>query len=92
MRVITAAVVLVLTAPLAFAGGPALAADPAEGESFTGSGSDIVDVVAMPDAVRTVVDAFVAEHLVEHRFQKRKLNRADPEALARRGPMQRERG
>ena len=39
----------------------------------------------MPEAVRAVVEAFVAEHHVEQPFVKRKRDRADPEALARRG-------
>jgi hypothetical protein len=69
----------------------AVTADPAEGESLTESGSDVVEVVAMPDSVRAIIEAFVAEHHVERPFSKRKLDRPDPEALARRGPMQKER-
>jgi hypothetical protein len=65
-------------------------ADPAEGESWTQSG-DLVDVVPMPEAVCAMVAAFVAEHHVEQPFHKRDRDRADPEALARRGPMQKER-
>ncbi len=59
-------------------------ADPAEGEAWAGLGHDIVDTVAMPPAVEEVVAAFVAEHYVGERFTKRKRDRADPEALARR--------
>ena len=33
-----------------------------------------------------LIEAFVAEHHVERPFVKRKRDRADPEALARRGP------
>ena len=66
----------------------AVTADPAEGEAWTESGGDLVDVVAMPEAVRAVIDAFVAEHHVERSFHKRKREAADPEALARRGPLQ----
>lgn len=65
----------------------AVTADPAEGEAFTEAGNDLVEPVAMPDAIREVLDAFVAEHHVERQFFKRKRDRADPEALARRGPM-----
>ena len=68
----------------------AVTADPAEGESFTESGNDLVDVVPMPEPVRAVVEAFVAEHHVERQFYKRKRDRADPEALARRGLMRKE--
>ena len=39
----------------------------------------------MPDPVRETVAAFVAEHHVEQVFFKRKRDRADPQALARRG-------
>jgi len=66
-------------------------ADPAEGEAWAQSDSDLVDVVSMPAVVRETIDAFVAEHHVEQPFYKRKRDRADPEALARRGPLQRER-
>jgi hypothetical protein len=65
----------------------AVTADPAEGEAFTEAGNDLVEAVAMPEPIRDVVDAFVAEHHVERQFFKRKRDRADPEALARRGPL-----
>jgi Protein of unknown function (DUF3305) len=38
--------------------------DPAEGESFTQAGSDVVDAVPMPAAVCELVEAFVAQHRV----------------------------
>ena len=63
----------------------AVTADPAEGESFTQVGDDVVEAVPMPPAVREIVEAFVAEHHVERPFVKRKRDRADPQALARRG-------
>jgi hypothetical protein len=69
----------------------AVTADPAEGEAWTEAGSDIVDAVPMPEQVAAAVDAFVAEHHVEQPFHKRKRDRADPEALARRVPTQKER-
>jgi len=69
----------------------AVTADPAEGEGFTQNGDHLVEAVPMPEAVRVVVEAFVAEHHVERPFIKRKRDRADPEALARRGPMDRDR-
>ena len=59
-------------------------ADPAEGEAWAGLDNDLVDTVAMPPAVEEVVAAFVAEHYVGETFTKRKRDRADPEALARR--------
>ena len=62
----------------------AVTADPSEGEAMTEAGSNIVEQVAMPEPIREVVAAFVAEHHVEQKFFKRKRDRADPEALARR--------
>jgi len=61
-------------------------AKPSEGEAFTESGADLVEPVPIPDSVQEVIEAFVAEHHVEHAFTKRKQKRADPDALARRGP------
>ena len=63
----------------------AVSADPAEGEGFTQNGDHLVDAVPMPEPIRAFVEAFVAEHHVEQPFYKRKRDRADPEALARRG-------
>jgi hypothetical protein len=64
----------------------AVTADPAEGEAFTQNGDYLVDAVPMPDTVRALLEAFVTEHHVEVPFYKRKRDRADPNALARRGP------
>jgi hypothetical protein len=64
----------------------AVTADPTEGEGFAGSTSHLVDVVPMPEAIRTEIAAFVAEHHVERPFYKRQRDRADPQMLARRGP------
>lgn len=60
-------------------------ADPAEGEGLTEPGQSLVEAVVMPESVRDAVAAFVADHHVEQPFEKRKRDRADPEALARRG-------
>jgi hypothetical protein len=60
-------------------------ANPAEGEAMTEPGTDIVETVPMPDAIREAVAAFVAEHHVEQVFFKRKRDRADPQA--RRAPI-----
>ncbi len=64
----------------------AVTADPAEAEGLTESAQAIVEAVPMPEALRDVVAAFVAEHHVERIFEKRTRDRANPEALARRGP------
>jgi hypothetical protein len=46
--------------------------DPAEGESYTEAGSDIVEHVRMPLEIAAVLDAFIAVHHVERVFVKRK--------------------
>ncbi len=69
----------------------AVTADPSEGEAFTESGADLVEMVPLPDNVREAIIDFVAEHHVEEPFFKRKRDRADPEAMARREPSKDER-
>jgi hypothetical protein len=69
----------------------AVTADPAEGEGFTQNGDHLVEAVPMPESVRAIVEAFVAEHHVERPFVKRKRDRADPNALARRAPQPKDR-
>ena len=64
----------------------AVTADPAEGEGLTECNQGIIEAVAMPEPVRQAIAAFVAEHHVDRVFKKRTRDRADPEALARRGP------
>ena len=58
--------------------------DPAEGEAFTETGTELVDAVPMPEPIAQLLAAFVAEHHVERDFHKRRRDRADPEALAMR--------
>lgn len=65
-------------------------ADPAEGEAMTETGTNLVEAVVMPKPMQEAIAAFVAEHHVEQVFVKRKRDRANPEALARRGPPIRE--
>jgi hypothetical protein len=60
--------------------------DPAEGEAFTETGTELVDAVPMPAAIAALLAAFVADHHVERAFHKRRRDRADPEALATRAP------
>ena len=62
-------------------------ADPAEGEAMTETGVNVVESVAMPKPIQESIVTFVAEHHVEQEFVKRKRDRANPEALARRGPL-----
>ena len=49
----------------------------------------IVDSVEMCAAVRDAIEDFVAQHPSQGGFEKRQRDRADPEALARRGPRSR---
>jgi hypothetical protein len=62
-------------------------ADPAEGEGWAGIANDIVESIVMPEAIIETVRQFVSEHHVEETFRKRKRDRADPEALARRAQL-----
>ena len=65
----------------------AVSADPAEGEAMTEADANVVDTVPMPQPMQEAIAAFVAEHHVEQEvFVKRKRDRANPEAMARRGP------
>jgi len=66
-------------------------ADPTEGESHTLNGNDLVEPVPMPESIVDTVAVFVQQHLVERVFFKRKRDRADPEALAPRGPARKDR-
>ncbi len=61
-------------------------ADPSEGEAMTEAGTNLVDTVPMPLSLQETLAAFVAEHHVDQTFVKRKRDRANPEAMARRGP------
>ena len=65
----------------------AVTADPAEGEALTEPGQGIVEAVAMPASVRNAIASFITEYHVERVFEKRKRDRADPEALARHAPL-----
>jgi hypothetical protein len=53
----------------------AVTVDPAEGESFTQSGGDVVDAVPMPAVVRESVEAFVAQHhVVQPHFRRTRMD------------------
>lgn len=62
-------------------------ADPYEGEALAGEIGSIVEPVPMPADVQRKLAAFFEVFHVEREFVKRKRDRADPEALARRGPL-----
>jgi hypothetical protein len=62
--------------------------DPTEGEGYTETGWDTVNMVPMPEPIQAALIAFIDAHHVDQPFIKRKRDRQDPEALAagRRGP------
>ena len=60
-------------------------ANPAEGEAMTEPGTDLVEMVPMPDLIQAAIAEFVAAHHVERPFFKRKRDRANPQSLARGG-------
>ncbi|MFE1599846.1 DUF3305 domain-containing protein [Methylobacterium sp. ID0610] len=65
-------------------------ADPYEGEAMAEGIGEIVEAVPMPPEVQAKLVAFFEAFHVERKFEKRKRDRADPEALARRTPGTRE--
>jgi hypothetical protein len=60
-------------------------ADPYEGEAMAEGIGEIVEPVPMPEVLQGMLAAFVEAFHIERKFEKRKRDRADPEALARRG-------
>jgi hypothetical protein len=66
-------------------------ADSSEGEALATAGQDLIETVPMPDEIADVLAQFVTEHHIERVFYKRKRKDADPEALARRAPVDKER-
>lgn len=63
-----------------------VSADPSDAESLTETGTDIIEAVPMPVEIQQQLAAFIEAHHVERPFVKRKRDRADPEAMARREP------
>jgi hypothetical protein len=63
-------------------------ASPYEAQDYLDSGEEIVEGVAMPDAVIAFVSQFVGEHHVDEPFYKRKRKRHDPNQVGfgKRGP------
>jgi hypothetical protein len=58
--------------------------DAGEAEIYAESPSDLTEPLPMPPALAEVVEAYVARYHKERIFHKRRRDRADPEALARR--------
>jgi hypothetical protein len=59
-------------------------ADPYEGEAMAEGIGEIVEPVPMPEPLQATLAAFIEAFHIERKFEKRKRDRADPEALARR--------
>lgn len=60
--------------------------DPGEAHLHADTGNDLVEALPMPPGLLAATADFIARHHVEREFYKRKRDRADPEALARRRP------
>jgi hypothetical protein len=60
--------------------------DPGEAHLHADTGNDLVEALPMPPGLFAATTEFVAKHHQERVFHKRKRDRADPQALARRGP------
>jgi uncharacterized protein DUF3305 len=63
----------------------AVTADPYEGEGLAEMAAEFVEAVPMPPSIQARVQAFFDAFHVEQTFVKRQRDRADPEALGRRG-------
>jgi len=59
-------------------------ADPGEAHLYADSGNDLVEPLAMPAPLAEAIRAFIAAHHREQVHHKRKRDRVDPEAMARR--------
>ncbi|HZF74489.1 MAG TPA: DUF3305 domain-containing protein [Acetobacteraceae bacterium] len=60
--------------------------DAGEAHLYADAGNDLLEALPMPAFLLPQVTAFVAEHHKDRMFHKRKRDRANPEALGRRGP------
>jgi len=63
----------------------AVTADPAEGEAYAETGSNLIETVPMPAPIAEAIEAFIAEHHTERRFFKRQRDRGEARAPGRAG-------
>ena len=61
--------------PLEIAG---VAVDPSEGESYTETGTSVVETVPMPPEIMAVLAEYIETHHVERVFEKRKRDKSQP--------------
>lgn len=64
----------------------AVTANPAEGEGYTQTGTNVVEVIDMPADIAAEIAAFVEANHVEQVFEKRKRDKRPSAFLGRRGP------
>lgn len=62
-------------------------ADPTEGEGYTQTGTNIVEVVDMPPGIAAEIAEFIAENHVERTFEKRKRDKRPADFMGRRRPV-----
>lgn len=60
--------------------------DAGEAHLYADSGADLLESLPLPAFLHAPLAAFVAQHHRERQFFKRRRDRADPEAMARRVP------
>ena len=65
----------------------AVTADPTEGEGYTQTGTNVVEVIDIPPGLAAEIAAFVTEHHVERVFEKRKRDKRPPDLMGRRRPL-----
>ena len=65
----------------------AITADPSEGEGYTQTGTNVVEVIDLPPGLAAEIAAFVAEHHVERTFEKRQRDKRPPDMMGRRRPV-----
>ena len=58
--------------------------DPGEIDAHSDAGDDLIEALPLPPSLAAWLRDFVERHHVERPFHKRRRDRADPEALARR--------
>lgn len=65
----------------------AVTVDPTEGEGYTQTGTNVVEVVDLPPGLAAEIAAFVDEHHVERVFEKRQRDKRAPDMMGRRRPI-----
>lgn len=62
----------------------AVTLDPGEAQIYADAGNDLLEALPLPPGLHAAAEAFVAAHHREREVHKRRRDRADPEAMARR--------